>query len=473
MSTGTGPSGWALRGRRIVADGPPGGLGPASIHIRNGKIIALAGYQDIPAGWPVVEAGERVVMPGLVDTHVHINEPGRTEWEGFATATRAAAAGGITTLVDMPLNSIPPTTSRDHLDAKIRAAQRQLWCDMAFWGGIVPGNAAELRALAAAGVCGFKCFLVPSGVEEFPAVGERELRAALDELAGTRLPVLVHAELPGPIAQATGASSSLPPRAYASWLAARPAAAEKEAIELVVRLARDLPARLHIVHLSSTEALPLLALAREAGLEITAETCPHYLTFAAEEIPEGATEYKCAPPIRGRENREGLWRALGDGRIDLIASDHSPCPAEMKRRADGDFQKAWGGIASLQLTLAAVWTEARHRGYTPRNLARWMSAAPADLAGLAGCKGAIAPGRDADLIVWDAEAEFEVKAENLHHRHKLTPYAGRRLAGVVEATYLRGVKVYDRTAHGFPAGPAGKIVRRGSNERTEAIRRGS
>jgi allantoinase len=470
-SAAAGPEGFVLRGRRIVARNLPGGIGPAAIHIENGKIAAVGGYEDVPAGRAVIETGERVVLPGIVDTHVHINEPGRADWEGFASATRAAAAGGITTLVDMPLNSIPPTTSLAHLRAKIEAAAGQLYADVAFWGGVVPGNAAELPALAAAGVCGFKCFLVPSGVEEFPAVGEPELRAALDR----GLPLLVHAELPGPIAEAAAryenSRAPLAREAYAWWLAARPAAAETAAIALVLRVAQEAGARgaepagrLHIVHLSSAEALPALARAKEQGLAVTVETCPHYLTFAAEEIPDGATEFKCAPPIRSRANRERLWQGLSAGLIELIASDHSPCPAEMKRRGEGDFAAAWGGIASVELSLAAVWTEARRRGYTPPNLARWMSARPAELAGLAGRKGAIAPGCDADLVVWDAEREFEVKPEELHHRHKLTPYAGRRLAGVVEATYLRGVKIYDRATNGFPAGPAGRPLRRGGGE---------
>jgi allantoinase len=477
-----GPGAFVLRGRRIVADNLPDGLGPAAIHIQHGTIVAVRAYEDVPAGWLVVEAGERAVLPGMVDTHVHVNEPGRTEWEGFASATRAAAAGGITTIVDMPLNSIPPTTSVAHLRAKVEAAAGQLWTDVAFWGGVVPGNASELPALAAAGVCGFKCFLVPSGVEEFPAVGETEVRAALER----GLPLLVHAELPGPIAQAAarqqGCQAGLARETYASWLAARPPEAEIEAIRLLLRLAREpgmrTGARLHIVHLSSAEALPLLAQAREEGLAVTVETCPHYLAFAAEEIHDGATEFKCAPPIRSRENRERLWQALSNGLIDLVASDHSPCPAEMKRRAGGDFAAAWGGIASVELSLAAVWTEARRRGYTPPNLARWMSAGPAELAGLAGRKGGIAAGCDADLVVWDAEREFQVSAEELHHRHKLTPYAGRRMAGVVEATYLRGVKVYDRATNSFPAGPVGKALRRGGGEFSEAAgpepaRRGS
>jgi len=482
-SDATGHAGeFVLRGRRIVSANLAGGFGPGAIHIQNGKIVAVCGYDEVPAGWPVIDAGECTVLPGIVDTHVHMNEPGRTDWEGFASATRAAAAGGITTIVDMPLNSIPPTTALAHLEAKLEAAGGQLWCDVGFWGGIVPGNTAELPALAAAGVCGFKCFLVPSGVEEFPAIGERELRAALAVLGGASLaqmgrslPVLVHAELPRPLARAAAASAGMAPQRYASWLAARPAAAETEAIRLLLRLARGpsargaksdgaRAARLHIVHLSAAEALPLLARARKEGLAVSVETCPHYLTFSAEEVTDGATEFKCAPPIRERANRERLWQAISQGAIDLIASDHSPCPTEMKRRAEGDFAEAWGGIASIELSLAAVWTEARRRGYTPPDLARWMSAGPAALAGLEQRKGAIGPGRDADIIVWDPESEFVVSGEELHHRHKLTPYAGRKLAGVVEATYLRGAKVYDRAARGFPAGPVGRMLRRGSGE---------
>ncbi|HEX2091926.1 MAG TPA: allantoinase AllB, partial [Longimicrobiaceae bacterium] len=398
------------------------------------------------------------VMPGIVDTHVHVNEPGRTEWEGFETATRAAAAGGITTLVDMPLNSVPATTTMEGLRAKQAEAEGRCRVDVGFWGGVVPGNTAALRPLWEAGTLGFKCFLVPSGVDEFPHVGEADLRVAMPVLAELGAPLLVHAELPEPLERAAAETATLPPRRYDSYLRSRPPEAETEAVRLLVRLCRRFGTRVHVVHVAAAEALPLLRQAREEGLPLTAETCPHYLHFAAEEVPEGATEWKCAPPIRGRADREALWAALGEGTLELVASDHSPCPPALKLRDSGDFFRAWGGIASLQLGLAVVWHGARARGYTPGDLARWMSGAPARLAGVEGRKGAIAPGRDADLVVWDLDAELRVDPLRLHHRHPLTPYAGALLHGVVEATYLRGEEVYGRG--GFPSVPAGRLLLR-------------
>jgi allantoinase len=394
-------------------------------------------------------------MPGLVDTHVHTNEPGRTEWEGFRAATRAAAAGGVTTLIDMPLNSIPATSTVAGLRAKREAAAGQCWVDVGFWGGLVPGNNVEIGPLLAAGARGFKCFLVPSGVEEFPHVSEHDLRKALPELAARGAVLLVHAELPGPL-EAAGADASIDPRSYAAYLRSRPPEAEVEAIRLLIRLCREFGARIHIVHLSAAEALPLLREARANGLPITVESCPHYLHFAAEEIPDGATQYKCAPPIRERANRERLWEALAEGLIDLVVSDHSPCPPALKALDLGDFERAWGGISSLQLGLSLVWRGARERGYPPERLAEWMSRAPARLARLDHRKGAIAVGRDADLVVWSPETDFVVEPAALHHRHKLTPYAGARLPGVVEMTFLRGEKIYDRGE--FRTGPSGRIL---------------
>ncbi|MDQ3606084.1 MAG: allantoinase AllB, partial [Gemmatimonadota bacterium] len=395
----------------------------------------------------ITEAGDAVLMPGIVDTHVHVNEPGRTEWEGFESATRAAAAGGVTTLVDMPLNSVPATTTVAGLHAKLAAAADRCQVDVGFWGGVVPGNAGELDALWGGGVLGFKCFLSPSGVEEFPSVTEADLRVAMPTLSRLGAPLLVHAEDPAVLAYAAAAAPA-PARRYEDYLRSRPAEAEVEAIRLMVALCREFGTRIHLVHLSAAEALPLLAEARAAGLPITVESCPHYLHFAAEEIADGATQFKCAPPIRGRESRERLWTALGSGEIDLIASDHSPCPPEMKAREAGDFAAAWGGVASLQLSLPVVWKGARERGYGLADLAEWMSAAPARLAGLSMRKGAIAPGRDADLVIWDPDADFVVTPEMLHHRHQLTPYLGALLPGVVRATYVRGECVYDRGA--FP-----------------------
>ncbi len=447
-------------------------IGPASIHIRDDQITAIAPYDDFPSGCEVVEADEdSIVMPGLVDTHVHINEPGRTEWEGFATATRAAAAGGITTLVDMPLNSIPPTTSVLGLAAKRESARGQCHVDVAFWGGVVPGNTKEFAGLLAAGVVGFKCFLIDSGVDEFPNVAEEDLRQAMPELARLGTLLIVHAELPGPISSAGIQSGhsfheaasgqnqtdrNVGATEYQTFLRSRPRAAENEAVELMVRLSREYGTRVHIVHHSSADALPLLALAKASGVQITAETCPHYLTFAAEDIPDGATEFKCCPPIRERENREKLWSALGDGTIDMIVSDHSPCPSEMKLRESGDLLQAWGGISSLQLRLPVVWTEARKRGFAINELVEWICHAPAKLVGLEQRKGSIAAGCDADIVIWNPEQSFTVDQDSIQHRHKLTPYEGRLLSGVVQTTFLRGRKVYD--AGEFMSEPAGLFL---------------
>ena len=447
-----------VRGKRVIT---PEGERAAAIHVRGGVIAAVSRFDEIAPGAPVHEAGDFVVMPGLVDTHVHINEPGRADWEGFSSATRAAAAGGVTTLIEMPLNSIPATITAAALREKLAAAAGKLWVDTGFWGGVVPGNSEELPALWDAGVFGFKCFLVPSGVDEFAHVTEADLRVALPKLAALGAPLLAHAELPEPIEKAVaGLAKNASPRKYAIWLAARPREAENEAIALLVRLGREFGARIHIVHVSSADALALLREAKDAGGAVTAETCPHYLIFAAEEIADGATEFKCAPPIRERENREKLWQALGDGTLDFIATDHSPCPPAMKLQDEGDFLRAWGGIASLQLSLPAVWTEARARGYAVTLLAKWLCEGPARLAGLAGKKGTIAVGSDADFVIWDSDAKFRVDAAQLHHRHKVTPYAGRELSGRVETTFLRGRKIFERGE--FSAGPVGHVLQRGA-----------
>jgi allantoinase len=445
-----------IRGRRVVL---PSGVGPASVHIRDGVITTTLGYNDVPAGVEIFDAGELVVMPGLVDSHVHINEPGRTEWEGFETATRAAAAGGVTTLMEMPLNSIPPSTTVAALHQKFEAARGKLYVDVGFWGGVVPGNTPELVGLYGAGVFGFKCFLVPSGVEEFPHVDETHLRLALTELAPLGTVLLVHSELPGPIEAAAEQVAGQPAQRYSTWLRARPRQAENEAIALVVRLSREYSVRVHIVHVSSSDALAILREAKEDGVYVTAETCPHYLVFAAEEIPDGATEFKCAPPIRERENAEKLWAGLGEGVLDLVATDHSPAPPEMKCRDSGDFLRAWGGIASLQVSLPVMWTALRERGFSLQHLVQWMCRGPAALAGLGRRKGNLAEGFDADVVVWDPDAKFRVEPGVLQHRHKLTPYAGRELSGVVQATFVRGKQVYDRGE--FPAGAQGKALVRG------------
>jgi allantoinase len=424
-----------IRGRGVVT---PQGTRPASVHIADGRIVRVGSWEEVSSGIPVVDAGESIVMPGLVDTHVHLNEPGRTEWEGFETGTSAAAAGGVTTVLDMPLNSIPATTSASALEVKRKAASGKTVVNVEFIGGVVPGNAGELEALRDGGVRAFKCFLSPSGVDEFPAVSERDLREAFPVLARLGLPLMVHAEDPAFLLPGRGSS-----RKYGDYLTTRPVAAERAAITLLAELMARTPTPVHIVHLSSASSLDLVRTARERGLPLTVETCPHYLTFAAEEIPDGATEYKCAPPIRDAAERDALWDALVAGDIDLIASDHSPCPPKMKETG-GDFFAAWGGIASLQLSLSAAWTGARARGLKPDWIAQWMSAAPARLAGLQSRKGALAAGYDADIVLWDPDARFGVDPTQLLHRHKVTPYLGRELFGKVSATYVGGRRIFGR-----------------------------
>ncbi|HEY4742305.1 MAG TPA: allantoinase AllB, partial [Candidatus Acidoferrales bacterium] len=426
-----------VRGNRVITGDGSGKPAPAAIHIQHGVITAVAKFNEVPAGCPIHEAGDLIVTPGIVDTHVHINEPGRTEWEGFTTATRAAAAGGVTTLIEMPLNSIPATTTASAFREKLASATGKLWVDTGFWGGVIPGNSEDLRELWRDGVFGFKCFLVPSGVDEFPQSHEADLRAALPILAELAAPLLIHAELPDSIDAAARSLTNAPASKYSTWLASRPREAENEAISLMTKLAKEFDARVHIVHVSSSDALPILRQAKSAGLAVTAETCPHYLTFASDDIPDGATEFKCAPPIRETENREKLWQALADATFNFIATDHSPCPPEMKKKETGDFMAAWGGIASLELSLPAVWTSALERGYAVERLAGWLCASPARLAGLENRKGKIAEDFDADLVIWDPNAKFRVEPERLHQRHKLTPYAGRELYGIVAATYLR------------------------------------
>ncbi len=422
----------------------PDGVRAAAIQVTAGTIDRVGAWDDVPAGAKLADYGELAVLPGIVDTHVHLNEPGRTEWEGFATATRAAAIGGVTTLVDMPLNSIPPTTTREAFAAKRDAARGQCAVDVGFWGGVVPGNQDELAGLVADGVRGFKCFLVDSGVAEFGWVGETDLAPAMQILAGLGVPLLVHAEVAGPIDIASAELAGADPRRYATYLASRPPAAEEQAIALVTRLCRATNARTHIVHHSAASALPLLREARAAGLPLTAETCPHYLHFTAEAIADGATPFKCAPPIRDADNREQLWRALAEGVLDFVASDHSPCSPQLKAMEVGDFVAAWGGVAGLQLALPVVWTEASRRGHTLVDIARWMSAGPARLAGLTGKKGAIAAGADADFAIFAEDERTTVTPENVHHRHKVTPYAGETLRGAVHATYVRGTLVAER-----------------------------
>ena len=438
-----------VRSRRVVL---PEGERAASVHIEDGSITRIADYADDSNGAQLFDFADLMVAPGLVDTHVHVNEPGRAEWEGFDTATRAAAAGGVTTIVDMPLNSIPATTTVAALRAKMQAARSPCHVDVGFWGGVVPGNAGELDGLIDAGVRGFKCFLVPSGVDEFPAVDEGDLRLALPILARRGVPLLVHAEDPARITQPTHPT-------YQAFLASRPPEAERDAIRLMIRLAKEFRARVHIVHVSSAEGVAAIAEAKAERVPITAETCPHYLTFAAGEIPAGATTFKCAPPIRDATHRAALWHGLASGALDVIATDHSPAPPALK--TPGDFSRAWGGIASLELSLAATYTSLKSQVSSlsfgnselrvesselslPSLLAGWMSAAPAALAGLATRKGRIAAGFDADLVVWDPDAAFVVDPERMQQRHKLTPYAGRSLFGTVLTTFVRGECVWDK-----------------------------
>ena len=439
-----------IRGQRVVL---PDTIAPRSIHISEERIVFVGDYSEVVPGCEVIEAAENsVIMPGLVDTHVHINAPGRTEWEGFRSATQAAAAGGVTTLVDMPLNSIPPTTTLANFETKLETARNDCFVDVGFWGGVVPGNTPELARMFAAGVVGFKCFLVPSGVDEFQHVTETDLREAMPELTRLGAMLIVHAELPETIRTDSSDGD------YQSFLNSRPRAAENDAIELMIRLSREFDTRVHIVHLSSAEALPQLRAAQEAGVKITAETCPHYLHFTAETVPEGATEFKCCPPIREETNREELWDGLRDGTIGFVVSDHSPCPGEMKLRESGDFMKAWGGIASLQLRLPVVWTEARRRGFSLEDMARWLCANPARQVSFAPQKGSIAAGSDADLVIWNPVEQFKVAATSLHHRHKITPYDGEVLNGVVQKTFLRGRLIYD--AGHFVDKPSGHMLRK-------------
>ncbi|WP_058189187.1 allantoinase AllB [Terracidiphilus gabretensis] len=433
----------AFRSTRVVT---PEGVRPATVLVDAGKITAIHLWDAHTPGAILHDFGDLVLLPGLVDTHVHINDPGR-DWEGFGTATRAAASGGVTTLVDMPLNCIPETITAAALEEKRAAARHNAWTDWAAWGGVVHGNADEIPELIAAGVHGFKCFLIHSGIEGFAWVDESDLRAALTKLEGTNLPLLAHAELKASVEAATAKLSATNAdwRLYSTWLTSRPDSSEVEAIRLLIQLAEEFQTPIHIVHLSSAEALPLLAEARQRGLPITVETCPHYLWFAAEEIPDGATEYKCAPPIRSAQNREALWQALFTGLIDFIATDHSPCPPAMKNQEEGRFDSVWGGVASLGLAISIIWTGILERNFNHESalihIAEWLAAAPARLAGLHS-KGALRPGADADFAIFDPDITWTVTESGLNFRHKISPYLGASLRGRILETWLGGEKIY-------------------------------
>uniref|UniRef100_A0A672IYE7 allantoinase n=1 Tax=Salarias fasciatus TaxID=181472 RepID=A0A672IYE7_SALFA len=426
----------AVRSQRVVIGDQ---VCPAVIVMKEGKIHQIlsndSSSQDVEC--KVLDVGDSVVMPGIVDCHVHVNEPGRTSWEGFWTATRAAAAGGVTTIVDMPLNSIPPTTTLCNFHEKMQEASGQCFVDMAFWGGVIPGNQLELRPMIQAGVAGFKCFLIHSGVEEFPHVTDCDLHAAMKQLQGTGSVLLFHAEMD----VQEGTAESGDPCQYSTFLQSRPDVMEVEAIRTVTKLCLQYQVRCHIVHLSSAKPLKLILEARQAGAPLTVETTHHYLSLCAENIPPGATQFKCCPPIRGSNNREQLWSALKAGQIDMVVSDHSPCTPDLKKLDSGDFTQAWGGISSLQFGLPLFWSSASERGFQLPDVVRLLSYKTAQLCGLASRKGRLAPGYDADLVIWDPERQYEVKP-GIHHKNKLTPYLGLTLQGVVSATILRGQLVY-------------------------------
>ena len=430
---------YAFLSNRVVT---PQGTRPAALLIEDGTIRAVCSASELPGDTTIHDCGNHAILPGLIDTHVHINEPGRTEWEGFRTATRAAAAGGYTTLIDMPLNCLPETTTVEALEAKRKAAHGQCFVDWAPWGGAVADNQPHILPLAHAGVLGYKCFLIYPGCDGFTMIDQQQLEAALPHIAASGLPLLVHAELAAPIDRATATLQNADWRTYSTYLRSRPDEAELQAIRLLIRLCRQYNFHLHIVHLSTALAVNDLKAARAEDLPITVETCPHYLHFAAEEIPDGATLLKCSPPIRSRANQQALWQALSDGIIDMIVTDHSPCPPEMKRTNTGRFDQAWGGIASLSIALPLIYTEALRRGFTLDHIARWMSSAPATLAGISQQAGSLEPNREANFTIFDTEAEFTVTPDKLHYRHPISAYMGEKLRGTVKATYLRGQPIY-------------------------------
>jgi allantoinase len=425
---------WAIKGNRILT---PAGLQKGAVLLEGGKIIDMVPELSTDFPGDITDIQDSVLMPGVIDPHVHINEPGRTNWEGFDTATRSAIAGGLTTLVDMPLNSSPVTTTAVAFDQKLAATRNQLHTNCGFWGGLVPGNTDEIEKLINKGVLGFKAFLTHSGIDEFPNATEADLRKAMPILARYGLPLLVHCELSTDEVLATGDV-----RSYQNYLKSRPKEWEDKAIALMIRLCEDYNCRTHIVHLSSADSIEPIAEAKQKGLPLTVETGQHYLYFNAETIPDGQTQFKCAPPIREQENNDRLWDALKEGIIDFVATDHSPAPPDLKQLQSGDFMKAWGGIASLQLALPVLWTAALQHNCSLENIPKWLCANPAKLAGLSHRKGKIAVGYDADFVVWQPEEVFTVSEDLLHHKHKVTPYLQEKLYGVVQQTYVNGVKVF-------------------------------
>ncbi|XP_068175718.1 allantoinase, mitochondrial [Antennarius striatus] len=439
----------AVRSHRVLVGD---NVRPAVIVIKDGKIHEILPFGDVTEvlSCEMLDAGNNVVMPGIVDCHVHVNEPGRTSWEGFWTATKAAAAGGVTTIVDMPLNSIPPTTTLSNFQEKLKEATGKCFVDTAFWGGVIPGNQLELRPMIQAGVAGFKCFLIHSGVDEFPHVTDCDLHTAMRELKGTGSVLLFHAEKE--VQQTTEENSN--PAHYSTFLQSRPDIMEIEAIRTVTELCLKFQVRCHIVHLSSAKPLNLIQEARRAGAPLTVETTHHYLSLSAENIPAGATQFKCCPPIRGSTNREELWSALKAGQIDMVVSDHSPCTPDLKKLDTGDFLDAWGGISSLQFGLPLFWSEARKRGFQLCDVVRLLSQNTAQLCSLDKQKGSLTPGHDADLVIWDPEREHKIKEASIHHKNKLTPYLGVTLQGVVCATIVRGRLVHREGS--FSPEPLGK-----------------
>ncbi len=423
-----------IKSKRIIT---PAGENKGIVIIKDGIIIDVVESLDNES--ECIDIEDKILMPGVVDPHVHINEPGRTDWEGFDTATKAALAGGITTLVDMPLNSSPITTTANAFHRKLAATKGQLHTNCGFWGGVIPGNETEIEQLLDIGVLGFKAFLTHSGIDEFPNVTEDDLRKAMPIIAKNNLPLLVHCELTSPFSTC---GEGLGMR-YQNYLHSRPRKWEDDAIALMIRLCEEYNCHVHIVHLSSSGSIEQIAKAKQKGLPLTVETGQHYLYFNSEEIKDGQTQFKCAPPIREKENNDKLWKALKDGIIDLVATDHSPSTPNLKELQSGNFMKAWGGIASLQFALPVLWSAAKKNNCTLNDLAKWLCENPAKLIGKEKNKGKIAKGYDADLIIWDDEKTFVVTEDIIQHKHKITPYLNEELSGVIEQTYLSGEKVFD------------------------------